>query len=170
MECEICNKIKEEKAIIAYANDNLIAVLPSKPAVPGHIKIMPKQHFSKLEEMNDDLVEEFFFLANFASATVFESLQSHGTNMIMNETDGHLAIDVIPRRENDNMDFLWKPKQLSPEEMLDIHSRIKDAAFTVGKTEEKEEAKPLEEKKEEVIKIPEEDKTNYLIKQLTKIP
>ena len=32
-----------------------------------------------------------------------------------------------------------------------------------------EEPKP-EETKEEVIKIPDEDKTNYLIKQLQKIP
>ena len=174
MACVICDKIKEKKALIVYEDDNLIAILPSKPAAIGHIKIMPKQHFSKLEELSDDLVEELFFLANFSSASVFESLQAQGTNIILNEGNDHLAIDVIPRKENDGLDFMWKPKQLSPEEMDDVFNKVKDSAFTVGKggDDEKKEEKPVEvqEEKNDVIQIPAEDKTNYLIKQLQRIP
>ncbi len=169
MTCIICDKIKEKKALIVYEDDNLIAVLPGKPAVPGHIKLMPKQHFTKLEELSDETVEDLFFLANFSSASVFEALQAHGTNIILNESDNHLAIDIIPRKENDGLNFLWKPKQLTPEEMEEVYNKIKDKTFAIGKTEEKEETKP-EEEKEEVIKIPDEEKTNYLIKHLQKIP
>ena len=135
MTCVICDKIKEKKALVVYENDNLIAILPAKPAAIGHVKIMPKQHYTKLDDMDDQLVEELFFLANFASSSVFEALKAHGTNIILNETDHHLAMDIIPRKENDGMDFMWKPKQLSPEEMDAIHSKIKDRAFVVGKTE-----------------------------------
>jgi len=174
MVCIVCNKIKEKKALIVYEDDNLIAILPSKPAAIGHIRIMPKQHFTKLEELGNDLVEDLFFLANFSSASVFETLQAQGTNIILNETDNHLAVDVIPRKENDGLNFLWKPKQLTPEEMEETHRRIKDKTFVIGKEEEKEEQKPVpeekEEVKEEVIRIPEEEKTNYLIKHLQKIP
>ena len=173
MKCVICDKIKEKKALIVYEDDNLIAILPSKPAAIGHIKLMPKEHFTRLEELSDDLVQDLFFLANYASASVFEALQAHGTNIILNESDNHLAIDVIPRKENDGLDFMWKPKQLTPEEMDSVYNSIKDKAFVIGKTEEKEEEKPVavaEEKKEEVIKIPKEEKTNYLIKHLQKIP
>lgn len=173
MTCTICDKIKERKALIVYEDDNLIAVLPSKPAAIGHIKIMPKQHFTKLEEMSDDLAEELFFLANFASSSVFEALKAHGTNIILNESDNHLAIDVIPRRDKDGLNFMWKPKQIPPEEMDETHNKIKDKAFVIGKTQEKPDAKPaevVEEKKEEVIKIPDEEKTNYLIKHLQRIP
>src|SRR4030043_2415716 len=98
MMCVVCDKIAEKKALIVYEDDNLVAILPSKPAVPGHVKIMPKQHFTQLDEMSDELVEDLFFLANFASSAVFDALKAHGTNIILNETDAHLALDVIPRK------------------------------------------------------------------------
>jgi histidine triad (HIT) family protein len=177
MTCAVCEKIKEKKALIVYEDDNLIAVLPSKPAVPGHVKIMPKQHFTKLEEMDDELVEQLFFLSNIASSAVFEALRAHGTNIMLNESDAHLAVDVIPRKEGDGLNFLWKPKQLTPAEMDDIHNKINDKIFLIAKKEEEKEAKLTpapalitEEKKEEIIKLPKEDKINYLIKHLTKIP
>lgn len=171
MTCTICDKIKEKKALVIYEDDNLVAILPSKPAAIGHIKILPKQHFSKLEELNDELVQDLFFLSNFASSSVFEALQAHGTNIILNETDNHLAIDVIPRKENDGLNFMWKPKQMTPEEMEETYNKVKDKAFVIGKTEQTAEAKPVaEETKEEIIKIPDEEKTNYLIEHLTKIP
>ena len=185
MLCTVCEKIAEKKALIVYEDDNLIAVLPSKPAVPGHVKIMPKQHFIRIEEMSDELVEQLFFLANIASSAVFEALRTHGTNIILSESDAHLAVDVIPRKEGDGLNFMWKPKQISPAEMDDIYNKIKDKTFLMPKQEEKkeekEEAKPIpviptvsDGKKEEVIKLPKEgkikDKINYLIKHLTKIP
>lgn len=172
MGCVVCDKIKEKKALIIYEDDNLIAILPSKPAVPGHIRILPKQHFTKLEELDDELVEEIFFLANFSSVSAFEVLRAQGTNIILNETNNHLAVDVIPRRENDGLNFLWKPKQLTPEEMNEVHNRIKDKTFVIGQKEAKEEPETLsgEEEKEDVIRIPEEERINYLIKHLQKIP
>lgn len=184
MMCAVCEKIKEKKALIVYEDDNLIAVLPSKPAVPGHVKIMPKQHFTRIEEMSDELVEQLFFLANIASSAVFEALRAHGTNIVLNESDAHLAVDVIPRKEGDDLNFVWKPKQISPTEMDDIHNKIKDKTFLMPKKEEKKEGEKgekevklapapalvAEEKKEEIIKLPKEDKINYLIKHLTKIP
>jgi len=187
MDCVICDKIKEKKALIVFEDDNLIAILPSKPAVPGHIKIMPKQHFTKLDELPDELVEELFFLSNFSSSAVFEAVKAHGTNIILNESDSHLAVDVIPRKENDGLNFMWKPKQLSQVEMDEVHSKVKDKAFVINKNDNKKlEPKlppapaqlsqpaalpaPTDEKADEVLKIPKEDKTNYLIKHLTKIP
>jgi histidine triad (HIT) family protein len=200
MNCAVCDKIKEKKALIAYEDDNLIAVLPTKPAVPGHVKIMPKQHFIALEEMSDGLVEELFFLANIASSAVFEALKAHGTNIILNESESHLAVDVIPRKENDGLNFMWKPKQLSPAEMDDVLSKVKDKTFLITGKEDKKEAEkkekeqkeqekkiwdpdialpegvspapdaPLPEKEEKVLKIPKEEKVNYMIKHLTKIP
>lgn len=185
--CVVCDKIKEKKALIVFEDDNLVAILPSKPSIPGHIKIMPKQHFTKLEELGDELVAELFFLANFSSSAVFETVKAHGTNIILNESESHLIMDIIPRKEGDGLNFMWKPKQLSQTDMDEAHARIKDKAFVIGKAEKKEEPKHLtshatptptgtlpvaDDKKEEdkVIKIPKEDKINYLIKHLTKIP
>lgn len=175
MDCIVCDKIKEKKAMIVYEDDNYIAILPSKPAVPGHVKIMPRQHFTQLDEMSEELVEGLFFLANFASSAVFEVAKAHGTNIILNESDSHLAIDVIPRKENDGLNFTWKPKQISPPEMDDIHNKIKDKAFVVGSKEEpKQIIQEIEEKKPELKQEETKDgkkgKINYLLKHLIKIP
>jgi len=185
--------------MIAYEDDNLIVVLPSKPATLGHIKIIPKNHFTKLEELPDEFVEELFFLANFSSSAVFEALKAHGTNIMLTESDNHMALDIIPRKEGDGLNFLWKGKQLSVADMDEAYSKIKDKAFTTGAQEKKDEPRALPEtaqqlkieapiqsfapapveikkcdtksdSKEEVLKIPKEDKTNYLIKHLQKIP
>jgi hypothetical protein len=49
-----------------------------------------------------------------------------------------LAIDVVPRKENDALNFTWKPKQPVQEELEDVFSKIKDKAFIVGKSDGKE--------------------------------
>lgn len=180
MNCIICDKIKEKKAMIIYEDDNLVAILPSKPAVPGHVKIMPKQHFTAIDDMGDELVKDLFFLANFASTAVFEVAKAHGTNIILNENDNHLAIDVIPRKENDGLNFMWKPKQISPAEMDQIAGKIADKAFIVGKKQEpspiivrpdaQPEIKQKEEKLQEPLKEEKKGKINYLLKHLIKIP
>jgi len=186
MDCVVCDKISEKKAMIVYEDDNLVAILPSKPAVPGHVKVMPKKHFTQLDEMSDDLVEELFFLANFVSTAVFEVAKAHGTNIILNESDNHLAIDIIPRKENDGLNFTWKPKQMSPAEMDEIHTKITDKAFLVGRGDEfaksakkegpKEIIAEFEDKKsagettKEEPKDAKKGKINYLLKHLIKIP
>jgi diadenosine tetraphosphate (Ap4A) HIT family hydrolase len=202
MDCAICEKIKEKKALIVYEDDNLIAILPSKPAVPGHIKVMPKQHATKLDELPDDIVEELFFLSNFASSSVFEAMRAQGTNIILNEADSHLCIDVIPRKEADGLSFMWKPKELSADMMDEAHLKVKDKAFLIDKKDAlpkqdlpgtsptpiiisdkglgdeppKDSDKKAEmdgksdDNKDEVIKVPKEDKINYLIKQLQRMP
>jgi diadenosine tetraphosphate (Ap4A) HIT family hydrolase len=175
MECVVCDKIKEKKAMIVYEDDNLIAILPSKPAVPGHVKVMPKQHVTQIDEMSEESVQDLFFLANFASSAVFDAAKAHGTNIILNESEGHLAIDVIPRKENDGINFTWKPKQLSPAEMDEMHNKITDKAFLVGNKEEPQPTIPVIENqkvevKQEEAKDGKKGKINYLLKHLIKIP
>jgi len=175
MDCATCEKIKDKKALIVYEDDNLIAIMPSKPAATGHIKILPKQHATKLEDLTPEMAENIFFLANFASSTVFDAFRPHGTNIILNESDSHLSIDVIPRKENDGMNFLWKPKSMAPPVLDEIFAKIKDKTFTVGKKDEMKAAPPKEvEVKPEEIKSEKtadgEEKTNYLIKHLQRIP
>jgi histidine triad (HIT) family protein len=193
MECVVCTKIKEKKALIVYEDEVVCAVLPSKPAVLGHIKVYPKKHIATLEETDDNLLERLFFVSNLASSAVFETMKAHGTNIMLSESQDHLAIDVVPRKENDGINVLWKPTQPSPQELNDIFSKIKDKAFGLGRKEEKkvivvEDKLPIEkiptapaavekkepEKKEQPKapepKKPEGEKVSYLVKNIIKLP
>ena len=190
MACVICEKIAEKKALFVYEDEQVAAIAPSKPAAPGHIRILPKQHYTKLDEMPDQLVERLFAVANQSSAAGFEVTGSHGSNIILNEGAEHLAIDAIPRKENDGLNFTWQPKQLSQPDFDGVFSKIKDKAFGIGAKEKKAPVVVSQERKAEVItplkpreapaqkpeirpaakETPEPESENYMVKNLTRIP
>ena len=79
----------------------------------------------------------------------------------------HTTIHIVPRKENDGLNLLWKPKQQSEEQMSTLELMIKEEAKKIAPFE-KEKPKPIEIKKPEEIKPTKEE--NYMIKQLKRIP
>jgi hypothetical protein len=65
-------------------------------------------------------------------------LGAHGTNIFITngvsagQTIAHFAINVIPRKEGDNINLQWKPKQLSEEEMSTVELKIKENTRNIG--------------------------------------
>ncbi|MFH1916757.1 MAG: HIT domain-containing protein [Nanoarchaeota archaeon] len=162
MTCELCEGKKE----LLY-EDEVIKIAHAGEASRGHILIFPKQHTTAIDEIPEALLEHLFFSGSYAAAVLFELLGAHGTNIIMSEK-GHVAIDIIERKQDDGLNFLWKPKQVPPEEMDTVLSRIKDA-LVIGKAAVEE--KPVVIKQDvEVISEGDGNAENYLIKSLDRIP
>ncbi len=173
-ECEYCaiaeGKLKAKKI---YEDDKVVAMLSDKPASLGHIIIFPKKHYPIIENVPDYEVAHIFQIANKISTIAFESLKMQGTNVIVNngvaagQEKAHFCIHIIPRRENDKLDFDWQPKQLDVEEMSTIELKLKEETENIGEFEE-EEKKPIEidAEKDEILLDP----NNYLIKQVDRIP
>jgi len=117
-----------------------------------------------------------FNIANKLSSAVFEAIGAKGTNiMVQNGVEAgqlvpHFAIHIIPRNENDNINFQWQPRQLTQEEMSTVELKLKQGAESIGQFETEEKKEPVEvEKKVEKIKKKEKGE-NYLLKQLERIP
>ncbi len=171
MGCDICELIKKKKGLL-YEDEQIAILLAPKPTVPGHIILAPKNHAAILEQVPDFVIGKLFDKANKVSIAVFETLGAEGTNIIVNnglaagQTTNHFLLNVIPRRENDGLNLLWQPKQLSEEEMSTIELKLKDESKGIG-VFEKEKEKPKEEKKPEKI---DEEEENYLLKQLERLP
>jgi histidine triad (HIT) family protein len=171
MTCPIC----EPKGKILYEDEHL-RIMHEKQASRGHILIAPKQHLTLADDITDQLMEHLFFAANYASAILFELTGAHGTNIIMTEGNEHVHLDIIERKQDDGLNFLWKPKKLSNEEMDSALKKIKDALI-VGKKEEAPKQTPLSAlgKKDEPQEIRVEDgkvdgKVNWMVRQLDRIP
>ncbi|MBN2142501.1 HIT family protein [Candidatus Woesearchaeota archaeon] len=143
MACVICDKLKEKKAHIIYEDDLVTCIMPSKGAAAGHMRVLPNKHATKLDELDESTVERLFMIANYSSASAFDMLKAHGTNIILNEGEGHIAIDVLPRKEGDGLDFLWPPKEMPQNELDEIYSKVKDKTFVIGKSGKKEEVKEV---------------------------
>ena len=114
-----------------------------------------------------------FNKTNKLSTIIFEALQAQGTNIIIQngiaagQKQPHALINIIPRRKGDNLNFLRRPKQLNEEEMSTIELKLNEETQKVGEFE-KEKEKPIEEKKTEEVDV--NEKENYMIKQLERIP
>jgi histidine triad (HIT) family protein len=163
MSCEYCQLAAGEgHALILYENEQVLVVIKDTVATPGQITVIPKEHFTILEMVPDELLSVCAALANTVSMAVFDGLGAQGTNIVIqNGTSAgqarpHFAIEVIPRRENDKLNFEWKSLQLVGDELERLSEQLQEVA-----------APPKPEKKKVST---EEGKDNYLLKSLRKIP
>jgi len=130
--CEICNAI-EKQSLVFFNNGHVVAMLDPQPVNKGHVLITPVKHIPIFEHANDDLINQLFNVANQISMLLFELLNCHGTNIIINngipagQDRDHFAINIIPRNNNDNLDFSWTPSKADENELSELMDKIKSA-------------------------------------------
>ena len=169
--CIFCDLLKDEKSVLY--EDALVAVMfAPKPAIPGHLIVVPKNHTAIMEELPDDVLGHCFNVANKTSILVFEGLGAAGTNVIVQngipagQSVPHFCISVLPRQENDTLNLKWAPKKIPEPKMNEVQTNLKDECDYIGP--------PVQEKKPEPVKKEEKKieykEDNYLLKQLKRIP
>lgn len=168
--CKIIDGVVPAKKI--YEDDDIVAILDFNGANPGHSFVIPKQHIPILEQLPPHLVGKLFNVANKISSAIFDTLKVQGTNIFVangvpaGQKVAHFMINIIPRKENDNINLQWQPKQLSEEEMSTIELKIKEEVGSIGIGE----APKTKQEKAEPIPKEVSGEDNYLVKQLRRIP
>ena len=168
--CDLC-ALKEDKALMLSEGKNLVAALFKEGSVPGHSIIATKNHYPILEQVPDIEAAECFVAANKISSALFEALQAHGTNIIIQngisagQSKPHFLMHIIPRREKDGLDFQWQTKKLDEEEMSTVELKLKEHTSKMGAFE-KEKKEPIKMDR----KIEKIEGDNYLIRQLRRLP
>ena len=169
-ECDYCKLI--ETGNVIYDDNKVVVALAPTPASLGHVIIIPKEHFTILEQMPDFIAGHMFSVANKVSTAIFETLRVHGTNIIIEngvsagQRIAHFAINVIPRSENDGLGFNWMPKHLSDDDMSTAELQLKEHTKNVGVFEPEKKAIKFDETQET---IPSNDE-DYTLRQLRRIP
>lgn len=159
-----------------YEDERTIAVLDVNGSVPGHAFVIPKNHYPILEQVPNEELGHHFAVANKVSSAIFENLKSQGTNIFVangipaGQKIAHFMINVIPRRQNDNINLQWKTKQLNEEEISAVELKLKDQIKNIGivKPEKTQKAKAIPEKKESIAITDDED--DYFMRQIRRIP
>ena len=152
-ECKYCDIVKQKKNIL-YEDEKVIAVVPERPATKGHVQIIAKRHCKSMQELEDKEFGHIVYSASFAATSLFENLEAQGTNLIANtggelKKEGHFHIDVLARKMDDGLNFIWKPKQLPDEELKDVQGKIKDKCDMIG-VEKKKKVIDLDKKPEKL--------------------
>ena len=173
--CHIISGKVPSKTI--YTDEKVYAVLDINPANPGHLLVMPKEHYPIIEQVPDKEIEKIFSVANKISSAVFETLQAQGTNIFIangipaGQTVAHFMVNIIPRLEKDGINLQWPPKQLDEEEMSTVELKLKEHTKNIGVFDKAEKKEVLRE--EHVAKAPatdEDGEDDYFSSQLRRIP
>ena len=172
MTCQFCDALRSKEWVV-NEDDTAAVMLHKSPAMPGHLLVVPKEHFTILEQTPDTVVKRLASLSNKASTALIQILGASGANLIIENGTGaeqqvpHLSFNIIPRVEGDGINFQWQPKKLSEEQMSLAELQLKEQAKSVGVEPEKREPIMLDDAKphEEAMQ-----KSNYLTRQLRRIP
>src|SRR3989338_3360521 len=131
--CLICQIVEGKIPSFKIAeNPKAIAILDINGANPGHAFIIPKGHYPIIEQVPDEDMGALFSLANKVSVALFDLIGAEGTNIFVSngipagQTVAHFLINVVPRKQNDGINFQWKPKQLSEEEISTVELKMKE--------------------------------------------
>ncbi len=101
-------------------------VLPSAPATKGHVKILLQEDCASFDELDDASFLHVINASNMVSSALFELLGAHGTNILIQAKEKKVVTDVIARKQDDQLNFLWKPEQGNRQELENVAKQIKD--------------------------------------------
>lgn len=134
MECIFC-AIVEGKLPSAkvYENEHVFAFMDIAPANPGHLLIIPKQHYRNIFDMPTEVGSKIMEVAVPLAAALRKALNPDGLSLFqLNEAAGfqtvfHFHLHLVPRWEGDTFRLPWKTDQGDIEEISNIATKIQKA-------------------------------------------
>lgn len=103
--CKIANK--EIPNYTVYEDDHVLAFLDVHPCVKGHTVIIPKKHFTNLQEMSREDWQNVLEGVRLSMVKVQTALNPKGMNIAINDRPAggqvvpHVHWHIIPRWEGD---------------------------------------------------------------------
>jgi histidine triad (HIT) family protein len=114
-----------------YEDEDFRVILDASPATKGHALILPKQHYTNMFEMDDELLGKAAKLAKKVVTHEKNVLGCDGYNVLQNngreagQTVFHFHIHLIPRYSGEPAFLEWSHREFSDEEMKQICSAMK---------------------------------------------
>jgi len=95
-----CEKIWEDEDFIAFADVH--------PIAEGHTLVIPKKHFEKLTDVEEEIAQKYIMALQNVSNVLMEKYNSDGFNIVLNNGKSagqvvpHVHFHMLPRKEGDN--------------------------------------------------------------------
>ncbi len=130
--CIFCNiisgKIQSKKI---YEDEQVIAILDINPANPGHLLLMPKEHYTIMPQMPDYEAGYISMVTKALSQICLKSLKAEGTNIFIangvaaGQRSPHFMVHIIPRKSNDGISsFGLIRKKVEKDELKKVQKRF----------------------------------------------
>lgn len=130
MSCIFCKIIGGEiPSHKVYEDDKNLAFLDISPVNPGHILVIPKKHFSNMEEAPENDLCELMKAVKKVGRAMKDGLGADGYNINVNNDPvagqiiPHLHFHIIPRTEGDGLK-LWAQSKYKEGEAEETAKKI----------------------------------------------
>ncbi len=135
MECIFCAIVEGKiPAAKVYENEHVFAFMDISPANPGHLVVIPKQHYRNIFDIPAEVASKIMEAVVPLATAIREALNPDGLNIIQNneaagfQTVFHFHLHLIPRWEADSLQPLWQPRnEGNIEEISNIATKIREA-------------------------------------------
>lgn len=125
--CIFCKIIAGEiPSATVYEDDEFKVMLDIGPAAKGHMLIIPKEHYSDITTLPEELTAKAFILAKKMAIKAEAVLGCDGVNIAQNnheaagQTVFHFHIHIIPRMKGDKAGFGWNVGKLTDADREDL--------------------------------------------------
>ena len=122
MKCVFCDIASgAASAYAVYADESVVAFLDARPLFPGHVLLIPREHYATLPELPTELLEPLFKTARRLCVAVQAAMRAEGTfvaiNNVVSQSVPHLHVHVVPRRKGDGLKgFFWPRSKYTSED------------------------------------------------------
>ncbi|TFG23791.1 MAG: HIT family protein [Promethearchaeota archaeon] len=131
-ECLFCNITTNEiPAKIIFNDEICIGILDIFPISKGHTLVIPKSHYSTIEDIPDDILTHLMVVVKKLGKKIHNRLNIDGYNILQNnftaagQVINHFHIHIIPRKKDDAKFQIKIPKLQIDDSTLDaIKSEI----------------------------------------------
>lgn len=143
-QCIFCQIVQGKvQAKKVYDDNKLIAILDINPANPGHMLVIPKEHYMIMPQIPEDEIAYFFTVVKNLSQVSLRSLEAEGTNIIVangqaaGQRAQHFMAHVIPRKEGDKVSFSLPQKPHADKELETIREKMSEQLMSKSPKKEK---------------------------------
>lgn len=102
-----------------YENEEFRVILDVGPAAKGHMLVLPKEHYTDICDMPEELTGKAFIVAKRMAEKMEKVLGCEGINIVQNnheaagQTVFHFHIHLIPRNKKDQVGLGWNTGKLT---------------------------------------------------------
>lgn len=132
--CVFCRIVRGEiPATLVHQDELTIAFMDIGSVNPGHMLVAAKPHVENIQGMDERLAAAMFCMAARVARAADEVLHPQGISVYQangkaaGQTVFHAHIHVLPRWENDGMEFTWPVKNPPREELEQVAAQLRAA-------------------------------------------
>lgn len=122
MDCLFCKIVAGEVPVTkVYEDAHTLAMLDINPVNPGHVLVMPKDHYSNFSESTPEVIRDVMRTVKLLAPVICNSTGADGYNVSVNNGSAagqvvmHLHVHIIPRFSSDHLHH-WPGKPYSSDE------------------------------------------------------